>query len=402
MFDYTIIQDVSCPRVEAKGRIDALSAAELHQVFQQLVLEGARVLLADLSAVQYISSAGLRVFITTQKELKKVGGEMLLAGLPPQVMDVFRVSGVDLLFRIVSGTGDFGMQGLKPPSGKTIRSAQVTLEYLETQAKTGSLLMIGRTDKMETAGYGEGDVTDVPASRMRSGCGLAALGDRFDDYRNYFGEAMVINGSFFYYPACRHPSVDFMLGAQSNPSVGYKFLHGFGVNGEDRYLLSFKSENESMDLAELAGAFLSVSSAPLIGVTFLAESRGIWGMNIRKTPVAAGQMVAIESIFDSRSFPDWFDFPIEPSYTGSVVAATGIVARNPRELPGGIQTLFSGGNMFHVHGAIFGKAPVSNRLQDLDHELMRIFGELDALKIQHLLGQSRFAGGLAGLVEIEV
>jgi anti-anti-sigma factor len=404
MFEYTITREASCQCVTAKGRIDALSASEIQKVFHQLILEGSRVLLADLSGVHYISSAGLRIFIVTQKELKKVGGEILLSGLTPQVFDVFKVSGFDQLFRIVSGPDGVGaLVGTNSgiALGHCVRTDQVSIEYIEKDVSAGSLFLIGSTDKMENAAYAESDVVAVPASQMRSGCGLAALGESFDDYQNLFGEAMVINGNFFYYPAVRHPSVDFMLGAHSDPAATYKFLHGFGVNGEARYLLSFKSENAALDLTSLINDFLTVSSANLIGVTFLAESKGVWGMNIKKPPIADLRPVQNESIFSSRSFPDWFDFPVEPSHAGAVVAAAGIAARNPRELPKAFQHLFSGGNYFHLHGGIFDKAPIGNNVRNFDCELARIFNELEVLKIQHLLGQSRFAGGMAGIVEIE-
>jgi anti-anti-sigma factor len=405
MFEYTMTREASCPCIKAKGRIDALSASELQKVFQQLILAGERVLLADLSGIHYISSAGLRVFITAQKELKKVGGEMLLAGLTPQVFEVFKISGVDQLFRMASGAGGIGVQTRATQEtfpGHRVRTHQISMAYIEKDAPPGSLFLIGSTDKMENAAYTEADVVPVGTSRMRSGCGLAALGESFDDYQNLFGEAMVVNGNFFYYPAVRHPSVDFMLNAHADPDATYKFLHGFAVNGDYRYLLSFKSENGASDLTNLVHAFLSVSRTNLVGITILAESKGIWGMNIRKPPFSNRQTARRESVFSNRSFPDWFDFPVEPAYTSAVVAATGIAARNPRELPGALQHLFSGDNLFHLHGGLFGKAPISNNISDFDGELARIFNELDVFKIQHLLGQSRFAGGMAGLVEIEV
>ena len=109
MFECTITHEAFFQCITAKGRIDALSASEIQKVFQQLILDGGRILLTDLSYVHYISSAGLRSFITTQKELKKVGGEMLLMGLTPQVLDVFKVSGIDKLFRIVSGPDAVGV-----------------------------------------------------------------------------------------------------------------------------------------------------------------------------------------------------------------------------------------------------------------------------------------------------
>ena len=264
------------------------------------------------------------------------------------------------------------------------------------------LFLIGETVKMENAAYTEKDVVAVPASLMRSGCGLAALGDSFAEYRNLFGEAMVIDGNFFYYPAVRHPSVDFMLGAHSDANATYKFLHGFGWSGEPRYLLSFKSENGTLDLATLINNFLSLSQANLIGITLLAESKGIWGMNIKRPPIGKQQQAESESIFSSRIFAEWFDFPVEPAHAGAVVAATGIAVRNPQKLPPDFGQLFSGGNLFHLHGGIFGKAPLSTRVQDFNHELERVFNELPVLKIQHLLGQSRFAGGMAGITELEV
>ncbi|MRR17967.1 MAG: anti-sigma factor antagonist [Deltaproteobacteria bacterium] len=406
MFEYTITHQTSRQCITVKGRIDALSASELQEVFQQLILAGGRLLLADLSGVHYISSAGLRIFILAQKELKKVGGEMILSGLSTQVLDVFKMSGFEKLFRIVpqpDALGNLVDADVETASGRRIKTDQVSIDYFEKDVPAGSAFVIGSTDKMEKAAYGEADVVPVAASRMRWGCGMAALGDSFDDYRNLFGEAMVINGNFFYYPAVRHPSVDFLLRAHSDPRAAYKFLHGFGVSGGDyRYLLSFKAENGSVDLASLLSAFLAVSKAKLIGVTVLAESKGLWGMNIRKPPVAALQSSAPESIFQSCSFPEWFDFPVEPAYAGSIVAATGIAAANPQALPGPLRSLFSGGAAFHLHGGIFAKAPIGVNAADLDNELIRVFNELSAIKIQHLIGQSRFSAGMAGIVEIEV
>lgn len=405
MFEYIITREESCQCVTAKGRIDALSAPEIQKVFQQLILEGGRVLLADLSGVHYISSAGLRTFISAQKELKKVGGEMLLTNLTPQVFDVFKVSGLDQIFRIVSGPDGIGVRASTNPEtvpGHLVQTDQVSMEHIEKDVPPGSLFLIGSTGKMENAAYTETDVVAVPASRIRSGCGLAALGDSFEEYQNLFGEAIVIDANFFYYPTVRHPSVDFMLDAHADPAATYKFLHGFGINGEPRHLLSFKSENGALDLTTLIHSFLTISRANLIGVTLLAESKGVWGMNIKRPPMENLHEPRHKNIFSSVSFSDWFDFPVEPEHAGAVVAATGIVARNPRNLPGDFQHLFSGGNSFHLHAGIFDKAPISNNVQDFNRELARVFNELDVFKIQHLLGQSRFACGLASLTEIEV
>lgn len=405
MFEYTITEIAHCQCVAVKGRIDALSAPEIQKIFKKLILDGGRALLADMTDVHYISSAGLRIFIITQKELKKVGGELLFSGLTPQMLDVFKMSGFDKIFRIVSDIKEIPvLLGInqKSASMQSMKTDGASIEYVENDVPAGPLFLIGSTDKLENAAYNERDVASVPASQMHSGCGLAALGDSFDEYKNFFGETMVINGNFFYYPAVRHSSVDFVLNSHIDPSIAYKFLHGFGFKGEYRYLLSFKSNNGVIDLASLVNDFFSISRTNLIGVTLLAESKGVWGMNIKKTPVYENHPGGKESIFNSQLFPEWFDFPVEPAHSGAVVAATGVAARNPADLPQAFRQLFSGGNMFHKHGGIFDKAPISYNIHDFDRELTRIFNELEVSKIQHLLGKSRFAGGMAGITEIEV
>jgi anti-anti-sigma factor len=405
MFEYTITDLDSMKCVTAKGRIDALSSAEIQALFNQLILEGLRILIVDMSGVHYVSSAGLRIFIGTQKELKKVEGEIILAGITQPVIDIFQVSGFTNLFRSVADKNEVPSLLARDNAATGLLSSKTTdiaIDYLEKEAPAGSLFIIGKQDKMAASSYGENDVVAVKSSAMRFGCGLAALGDSYDEYKMLFGESLVINNNFFFYPAVKHSSVDFMLSQQSDPSITYKFLHGFGFNGDYRYLTSFKSETGALELSSLIKSFFAISQANLMGITILAESKGLWGMNIKKPPIIEQQPAKGENIFTSDCFPEWFDFPVEPMYINNLVAATGIAVRNPKLLPPPFRELFSGDNTFHLHGGIFDRAPIGSNLEYFDAEMTRVFNELSVYKIQHLLGQSRFNCGMAGLVELEV
>jgi anti-anti-sigma factor len=403
MFEYTLSDEASCKHFLASGRIDALSAAEIQAVFNSLILEGTRILLVNLSGVNYVSSAGLRIFISAHKQMKKVGGEILLTGLTPQVLDIFKISGLDKLFRMVSGPEHVtALSGNnRAVSCRRLAASGITLDYEETGATPGRLSLIGDTAKLDQAAYTAGDVVEVPSGDFRFGCGLAALGESFEDCSSLFGEAMIIDHNFFYYPAVRHPSVDFLLDASRGTSA-YQFLHGFGFSGDYRYLLSFQAENGAVDLQTLISHFLTLAQWDFIGVVLLTESRGLWGMNIKKPPVAGALQTGGKSIFADRRFPEWFDFPVEPSNTGALVAACGIAAHDPHRLPEPLRNLFSGETLFHLHGGIFDNAPIKNMPKDFESELTRVFNELNVYKIQHLLGRSRFAGGLAGLVPLEL
>lgn len=80
--------------VEVEGEIDAATAPELEEALRAALAGGNSPLLIDMSAVSFISSAGLRVLIRVFQEAKRVGAELRIAGLIPRVKTVFEVSGL--------------------------------------------------------------------------------------------------------------------------------------------------------------------------------------------------------------------------------------------------------------------------------------------------------------------
>jgi len=87
-------------------RIDATSAKEVEDALAGLIDAGARAILCDFSATEYISSAGLRALLGTAKKLQRVNGKIVLFGLKPYVNEVFEVSGFTQIFRICKTEGD--------------------------------------------------------------------------------------------------------------------------------------------------------------------------------------------------------------------------------------------------------------------------------------------------------
>jgi anti-sigma B factor antagonist len=83
-----------------KGRLDAYSSNELEKKVDTLIDQGCRKLVVNFGDVDYISSSGLRVMLSTLKKLQKMGGDVKLAGLKPYVREVFDISGFTQLFDI--------------------------------------------------------------------------------------------------------------------------------------------------------------------------------------------------------------------------------------------------------------------------------------------------------------
>ena len=77
--------------VEVKGRLDTTTAPELEAALKES-LEGVEELTLNFAELEYISSAGLRVLLATQKTMQGKG-EMIVSGVNDIVMEVFEVTG---------------------------------------------------------------------------------------------------------------------------------------------------------------------------------------------------------------------------------------------------------------------------------------------------------------------
>lgn len=73
------------------GRLDTATAPELEAAIDRCI-ESVKELLLDCSALEYISSAGLRVILKAQK-LMNTQGTMKLTGVNDTIMEVFDISG---------------------------------------------------------------------------------------------------------------------------------------------------------------------------------------------------------------------------------------------------------------------------------------------------------------------
>ena len=82
--------------IEITGRLDTITAPELDAAIKQIIDE-IDCLVLNFKGVEYISSAGLRVLLATQKSMSKKG-EMIVKEVNDTVMEIFNITGfVDIL-----------------------------------------------------------------------------------------------------------------------------------------------------------------------------------------------------------------------------------------------------------------------------------------------------------------
>ncbi len=98
--DITTDKDGQVLVLTLQGRMDALSHPEFDQCASDLVGQGERLFVVDLSGLDYISSAGLRSLLGLLKTVQPQGGNVALCGLTGVVRNVFEVVGFQHVFVI--------------------------------------------------------------------------------------------------------------------------------------------------------------------------------------------------------------------------------------------------------------------------------------------------------------
>ena len=78
------------------GRLDTTTAPQLEAEFKQNIA-GVEKLVLDFAALEYLSSAGLRVLLAAQKVMNKQG-EMVIRNVNETINEIFEVTGfIDIL-----------------------------------------------------------------------------------------------------------------------------------------------------------------------------------------------------------------------------------------------------------------------------------------------------------------
>ena len=85
-------------QVKITGRIDAVCADDL-QAFLLALLNNERIyLIIDCSDVIFLSSAGMRAFLTTMSETEKKGGKIFFCRFKARIEEVIRLTGLSKRF----------------------------------------------------------------------------------------------------------------------------------------------------------------------------------------------------------------------------------------------------------------------------------------------------------------
>ena len=96
----------SVVQINLDGRFDASTAPAVEQYIRDCITRGLIHVTLNMTMVQYIASAGLRVVLAMAKELRLTHkGDLRIAALPDSVAKVFELSGLYTVLKIYDDVG---------------------------------------------------------------------------------------------------------------------------------------------------------------------------------------------------------------------------------------------------------------------------------------------------------
>lgn len=100
-FDIYQRQHQSVEILELNGELDAHTAPVLEQHITKLIESEKYQIVVNFSALEYISSAGLGVFMAYIEDLRERGGDIKLTNMKENVYNVFDLLGFPTLYDIL-------------------------------------------------------------------------------------------------------------------------------------------------------------------------------------------------------------------------------------------------------------------------------------------------------------
>jgi anti-anti-sigma factor len=377
--------------LEVQGRLDGTWADHLAGRLEELVRDGKHHIRLDLSRTSYISSAGIRVLLIFYKQLRSLQGGLEVWQPSEMVREILELSGLQGLL-----LGSLDLRAPQQPAAESTTEiehpeAVFRLHGLAPKA-TLSCTTMGTPERVAQCRFQESDCRGLILSPDMLALGLGAFGSSFVDCRDRFGEFLGAGGALACQPGDGAHAPDYSLAAGSfRPEV--KILYGLACRGPLAYLARFeiKPGARFVSLTEIAEIALDASRSERVGIIMMAETFGLIGASLRRSPVKA----ASESIFRHPGVRDWISFTTERAFPRAASLVVGVASRRQALPANWVRPLAPGSQTFgHFHAAPFTYAPLAKGKIELGGSVSELFQHSRLQGVLHLLGDDRGIGGV--------
>jgi anti-anti-sigma factor len=394
--------------LKVEGRLDGYWADHLAAAVDQEIRDGSHHIQLDLSQVPFLSSAGIGVLVRFYKNLKSIHGSFAVSNCSRNVLKILELSMLKeiLVAKSISETDeDRKSSGVETPAPRSIREIERPEAIYEVYPLAPESKLecrrLGDASRLERCGFAEEHSRTMQFSDSTFAIGLGALGGDFEECQGRFGEFIAAGGAVAHLPTDGTNVPDFLLASGTTlPEV--QVCYGIACHGANPQpfssLIRFEAKKTASPIAltVLLESCLNLSDSQQIGIVMIAESAGLIGAALRRSPVIAGSE---PNAFEFPRIRDWLSFTAQRAYAKSVVLLAGIAVRGGADALASVIRPFPNPSSStlplagHFHAAAFSYRPVQRGQIDLKGSIKTLF-EGQALEgVLHLLTDDRAISG---------
>jgi anti-anti-sigma factor len=374
-----------------KGRLDAYWSDHLTKSLAEVIREGTDHVTLNLSEVVYLSSAGIRVLIQTHKQLKGLQGMLVVSNPSEHVTTVLKMAGLDTLLLVSSSPTE---KASEVPVSRQLNRGHVNLEVFGVTPQASlSCRIVGNPEQLVDCRFNEADSQTQSFPDSTFAIGLGAIGEHFEECRGRFGEFLATAGAAAYLPTDGTNVPDYSV-ARGTLIPTLQVLYGLICSGEFAHLIRFEpaKEHHPVTLTELVNHCLEIEEAQTIGIVMVAESAGLLGAALKRSPAQGGEA---RDPFRHPEIREWLTFTPERTHTRGMTVIVGIATRTADgRLASILRPLGAGSSpLGHFHAATFSYHPLKRGTIDLHRTVRTLFDAERLQSILHLLNDHREING---------
>ncbi len=362
--------------VRLTGRLDGEWSRHLADTLDELLRDGLRSVVLDMSQVDYISTPGVQVLGQRYRDFSLLRGELRVASPSPAVLQALTDAGLldQLLLlpgdeRVAGGAGRPSALMARPASEFTgdawhVPSATGPAGQYEISRRhlAGELAcrVVGRPAGL-TAGLREEDCRTISFTSSTFGLGIGAIGETFDETSLRFGELIGVAGTVAYLPTDGALVPDYLSAtAHSAPAavLGSGLVFDGTVYQPDP-VPDPAGRGQRAARPSSRGWRWPHSTEEVAGLVVAAEATELVTTALRRSPAAADAPTAL----DAAAMREWLAFSPERTLARRAVVIAGVVARQPpAALAGFLRPLNPSNDLVgHFHAMVFPYRPVPQR-----------------------------------------
>jgi len=378
--------------VKVRGRLDNYWTEHLRRNLDGVIREGAHGVRLNMSEISFLSSAGVGLLVAFHKKLKAIGGSFAVTSPSDRVKEV-----LDLckLSAILLSAGKPAAAPAQKIELRCYSTPAASYEVMDLASKKPLVChRIGDPELLKGCRFAPSDCRKIAFPEATFGFGLGAFGDGFEDSRTRFGEFLAVDGSAAYLPTDGTNVPDFMV-SSGDLVPEMNVLYALRWEGGFSHLVRFETSGAEnpLALAELARTALEISGAPVIGMVIVAESAGLVGAALRRSPAAAAGTE--HAPFQYPEVRSWLSFSTERLYSRSLALISGVAAGTAcAPLASLLRPMGAAAwPVGHFHAAAFSYCPLKKGSIDLKDSVMTLFETETLQGVLHLLNDHREAAG---------